>query len=135
MAAEVAVRQGFGTIVLDIRRGDGPKSAFHYTMATIAATERSLKERPGLVGAVQRAMQRAHAALAHDLSLATKVGRNLFPAAEAELIAELIRRDLPFYDTRILPEDFASLDRFACDMGLKTGEASYQNIVAHGNSG
>ena len=32
MGAEVAVRRGVGTVVLDVRRGDGPKKCFNYTM-------------------------------------------------------------------------------------------------------
>src|SRR6185312_2334722 len=39
MAAEVAVRNGAGTIVLDARRGDGPKACFNYTMASVATRE------------------------------------------------------------------------------------------------
>ncbi len=31
MGAEVAQRSGAGTLVLDIRRGDGPKACFNYT--------------------------------------------------------------------------------------------------------
>src|SRR5215471_3784990 len=34
MGAEVAVRRGVGTVVLDVRRGDGPKPCFNYTMAS-----------------------------------------------------------------------------------------------------
>ena len=37
MGAEIAVRSGVGTLVLDVRRGDGPKEGFNYTMATLAA--------------------------------------------------------------------------------------------------
>src|SRR3977135_3194529 len=33
MGAEVAVRRGIGTLVLDVRRGDGAKPCFDYTMA------------------------------------------------------------------------------------------------------
>ena len=33
-----------------------------------------------------------------NVARATEVGRKLFPPSEAELIAELIRRDLPYYD-------------------------------------
>src|SRR6516225_12106292 len=29
MGAEIAVRRGVGTVVLDVRRGDGPKGCFH----------------------------------------------------------------------------------------------------------
>src|SRR5580700_9133838 len=39
MGTEVAVRRGIGTVVLDVRRGDGPKGCFNYTMASIATTE------------------------------------------------------------------------------------------------
>src|SRR5579862_4829687 len=38
--AEVAVRRGVGTIVLDVRRGDGPAGCFNYTMSALAATDR-----------------------------------------------------------------------------------------------
>src|SRR3954471_2762121 len=39
MGAEVAVRRGIGKVVLDVRRGDGPKACFNYTMASIATTK------------------------------------------------------------------------------------------------
>ena len=99
MGAEVAVRRGIGTVVLDVRRGDGPKPCFNYTMASIATTDRLIARharRRGRRGV--RAIVETQAALKEDLGLATGVGRKLFPPAEAELIAELIRRDLPYYD-------------------------------------
>jgi len=133
MAAEVAVRESDGTVVLDIRRGDGPAAAFHYTFASIAATDRALTGNPGLAGAVERAIRRTHALLRDDLTLATKVGRKLFPAAEAELIAELIRRDLPFYDSSISQDDVTGLNRFAREMGLPSGEPAYRDVVASGD--
>src|SRR5207247_4240688 len=40
MGAEMAVRRGVGTMVLDVRRGDEPKACFNYTMASIATTDR-----------------------------------------------------------------------------------------------
>ena len=40
MGTEVAVQRGVGTVVLDVRRGDGPKPCFNYTMASIAASDR-----------------------------------------------------------------------------------------------
>src|SRR5262249_57634884 len=36
MATEIAVTSGFGTIVLDVRRGDGPLGCFDYTMPVLA---------------------------------------------------------------------------------------------------
>jgi ABC-type nitrate/sulfonate/bicarbonate transport system substrate-binding protein len=46
MGAEVAVRRGAGTVVLDVRRGDGPKSCFDYTMASIATSDRLIERSP-----------------------------------------------------------------------------------------
>src|SRR6516164_1843010 len=39
MGAELAVRRGSGTVVLDVRRGDGPKACFDHTWPAIAATD------------------------------------------------------------------------------------------------
>src|SRR6202048_4910254 len=46
MGAEVAVRRSVGSIVLDVRRGDGPKPCFNYTMGRLAATGRLLATSP-----------------------------------------------------------------------------------------
>src|SRR5258707_14447365 len=43
MGTEVAVRRGVGTVVLDVRRGDGPKPCFNYTIATTATTDRLIQ--------------------------------------------------------------------------------------------
>ena len=56
MGTEVAVRRGVGTIVLDVRRGDGPKPCFNYTMASVAATERLIDGSPGVAAAAVRAI-------------------------------------------------------------------------------
>src|SRR4051812_42529649 len=101
MGAEVAVQRGVGTVVLDVRRGDGPAGSFNYTMASIATTQALVERRPETASAAIRAIMKTHAALKRDVTLATAVGRKLFPPSEAELIAELIRRDLPHYDTAI----------------------------------
>jgi NitT/TauT family transport system substrate-binding protein len=39
MGTEVAVRRGVGTVVLDVRRGDGPKPCFNFTMSALATTD------------------------------------------------------------------------------------------------
>src|SRR5215468_6976225 len=96
MGAEVAVRRGVGTVVLDVRRGDGPKPCFNYTMASLAATDRLIDASPDTAAAAIRAIVRTHSALRADPARAAAVGRRLFPPAEAELITELIRRDLPY---------------------------------------
>jgi ABC-type nitrate/sulfonate/bicarbonate transport system substrate-binding protein len=88
MGAEVAVRQGVGSIVLDVRRGDGPRACFNYTMASLAATDRLLEAAPQTAAAALRAIAKTHAALKSDPELATAIGRKLFPPAQAELDAE-----------------------------------------------
>jgi ABC-type nitrate/sulfonate/bicarbonate transport system substrate-binding protein len=80
-----------------VRRGDGPAEAFFYTLPVVAVTDRMIQNSPETVAAVARAVAASQAALRKDVSLATLVGRKLFPAMEAELIGDLIARDLPFY--------------------------------------
>src|SRR5215831_3862264 len=96
MGAEVAVRRGVGTIVLDVRSGDGPKACFNFTAATIATTDRLIERSPDTAAAVVRAMVKTHAALKENVARATEVGKKLFPPSEAAMIAALIRRDLPY---------------------------------------
>jgi NitT/TauT family transport system substrate-binding protein len=130
MGAEVAVRRGVGTVVLDVRRGDGPKSCFNYTMASIATSDRLIERSPAVAGAAVRAIGRTHAALKKDVARATEIGRKLFPPAEADLIAELIRRDLPYYDTTISREFVAGMNRFARQVGILSGDVPYEKVVA-----
>src|SRR5215510_9557540 len=130
MGAEVAVKRGVGTVVLDVRRGDGPKPCFNYTMASIATTDRLIERSPGIAAAAARAIVKTHAALKQDVSLATGIGKKLFPPSEAELIAELIRRDLPYYDPTISPEFVAGMNAFARDIGILKDEAPYDRVVS-----
>jgi ABC-type nitrate/sulfonate/bicarbonate transport system substrate-binding protein len=135
MGAEVAVRSGAGTVVLDVRRGDGPKACFNYTMASIAATDRLIEQSPEVAAAAVRAIVKTHAALKADVSRAAEVGRKLFPPSEAELIAELIRHDLPYYDATISPEVVAGMNAFARDLGILNGDMPYEKVVATQFSG
>jgi NitT/TauT family transport system substrate-binding protein len=130
MGAEVAVRRGVGSIVLDIRRGDGPKPCFNYTMASVATSDRLIEAAPAMAAAAIRAVAKTHAALKNDLTLATTVGRKLFPPMEAELIAELVRRDLPYYDIAISDSFVAGMNAFARDLGILQGDVPYAQIVA-----
>jgi NitT/TauT family transport system substrate-binding protein len=130
MGTEVAVRRGAGTVVLDVRRGDGPKPCFNYTMASIATTDQLIKRSPDAAAAAVRAIVNTHAALKTDPARATEVGRKLFPPSEAELIAELIRRDLPYYDASISPAFVAGMNQFSRDVGILTGDVTYEDIVA-----
>ncbi|HXP30131.1 MAG TPA: ABC transporter substrate-binding protein [Stellaceae bacterium] len=135
MGAEVAVRRGIGTIILDVRRGDGPKACFNYTMAALAATDRLIAHSSAAAAAAVRAIVRTHEALKENPARATEIGRMLFPPEEAELIAELIRRDLPFYDATISESFVAGMNRFARDLGILRGEVPYEAVVATQFSG
>jgi ABC-type nitrate/sulfonate/bicarbonate transport system substrate-binding protein len=130
MGAEVAVRRGVGTVVLDVRRGDGPKACFNYTCAAVAATQRLIDNSSETAAAAVRAIVATQAALKQDVTLATEVGRKLFPPTEAELIAELIRRDLPFYDASISRTFVAGMNRFARDLGILGLDVPYEEVVA-----
>jgi ABC-type nitrate/sulfonate/bicarbonate transport system substrate-binding protein len=130
MGAEVAVRRGVGTVVLDVRRGDGPKPCFDYTMASIATTDRLIERSGETAAAAVRAMVKAQAALKANVARATDIGRKLFPPSEAELIAELIRRDLPYYDASISPGFVAGMNQFSRDVGILKGDVPYERVVA-----
>jgi ABC-type nitrate/sulfonate/bicarbonate transport system substrate-binding protein len=133
MAAEVAIRSGAGTLVIDARRGDGPKTAFGFTFSAVAATDRLLQERPEAGAAAQRAIDRVHAALREEPERAAEVGRRIFPPAEAALIAELVRRDGPYYDAAITPAAIASLNAFARRMGILQGDPPHVRVVWTGS--
>ncbi len=130
MGAEVAVRRGIGTVVIDVRRGDGPKSCFNYTAATIAATDALIAGAPDRVAAAVRAIVKTQAALKADVTRAATVGNALFPPSEAALIVELIRRDLPYYDATLSREFVAGMSDFARRQGILDGEVAYEQIVA-----
>jgi ABC-type nitrate/sulfonate/bicarbonate transport system substrate-binding protein len=130
MGAELAVRDGIGTVVIDVRRGDGPAEAFHYTMPAIATTDRLIAERPDAAAGVVRAIVKTQKALKRDIELATKVGRKLYPQREAELIAGVVARDLPFYDPRIAESSIDKIKRYSRAVGLLSGDPGYHDIVA-----
>jgi ABC-type nitrate/sulfonate/bicarbonate transport system substrate-binding protein len=130
MGAEIAVRRGVGNIVLDIRRGDGPPPAFNYTMSSLAATDRLIETTPEVAAAAVRAMVKTQAALKSDPGRATAVGERLFPTEAAALIAELVRRDLPYYDASISPEFVAGMNRFCRDVGILEADVPYERVVA-----
>ena len=128
MGAEVAVRNGIGTLVLDARR-DGSEEAKGYTFPALVATQKLIDENPGAAAAAVRAVMNAQRALKEDPERATAVGRKLFPPTEASLIAELIRRDLPFYDPAISKKTVDSMNRFAQDLGILSAPVHYRQVV------
>src|SRR5688572_2707991 len=130
MGAEMAVRGGVGTLVLDARRGDGPAAARDYTFAAFVTTQKAIEQRPDVVEGAVRALIGAQQALKRDPARATEAARRLFPAAEAGLIAELIRRDAPFYDPAISARSVAALNEFARNLGLLSAAPAYDKVVA-----
>jgi len=129
MAAEIAVRNGTGTLVLDARRGDGPPGARDYTFPALVTAQKKIEEEPKVVEAAVRALVAAQRALKLDPERATAVGRKLFPEAEAGLIAELIRRDAPFYDPAISPKSVEAMNRFARDIGILSAFVPFEAVV------
>lgn len=130
MGAEVAVRRGIGTVVLDVRRGDGPSAAHYYTFPALITTDKKIEKEPEAVASAIRAVIKAQKALRENTSRATEVGQKIFPPTEAELIAELIKRDLPYYDPVISEDVVTKMNRFAQDVGLLSRSVPYNQVVA-----
>jgi ABC-type nitrate/sulfonate/bicarbonate transport system substrate-binding protein len=126
----VAVRQGTGRIILDVRRGLAPAAAMGYTFAALVTRSDLFASQPEMAAAVVRGLVRAHAQLRADPGVATSIGEKVFPPMEATIIAELVRRDVPYYDATVSEESFASLQRFAAAMGLLGVAAPYDRVVA-----
>jgi NitT/TauT family transport system substrate-binding protein len=130
MGTEVAVRRGVGTVVLDVRRGDGPRGCFDYTFSALATSDELLTTRPDTASAAVRAIAKTLAAFKRDPNRATDAARRVFPPSETALIAELIRRDLPYYDPAIPKAAIVGMNRFARALGLIDSDSDYEQIVA-----
>jgi ABC-type nitrate/sulfonate/bicarbonate transport system substrate-binding protein len=128
MGAEVAVRSGVGTLVLDARR-EGTAEMKGYTFPALVTSEKLIREKPDAARAAVKAVQSAQKALKEDPNRATAIGRKLFPPTEAAMIAELIRRDLPFYDSFISEKNVMSMNQFARSLGLLSKPVSYEEVV------
>ena len=132
MGAEIAVTRGVGTVVLDPRRGLGPAPAFNYTQPVFATTDALIERDPESVAAAVRAIVNVQKALKADVSLATEVGRRSFPEAETALIAQVVERDLPYYDAAITEEFVSGMNAFGRDMGLLGGKPAFDDVVSTG---
>jgi NitT/TauT family transport system substrate-binding protein len=128
MGAEVAVRENIGSVVLDARR-EGTAEMKGYTFPALVCRADT---NPKMAKAARQAVISAQKALREDPGRASAVGQRLFPAQEASLIAELIRRDAPFYDATISRESVESMNRFARDLGLLSRQVSYEDVVWKG---
>ena len=130
MATELAVTSGVGTVVLDVRRGDGPPGAFDMTMPVLATTDRLIAHSPDAAAAALRALVAAQTLLKADPAHAAEVGEKRFPPREAGLIAGIVRRDLPFYDAAITEKSMSAINAFARGVGVLKGDVPYADIVA-----
>jgi ABC-type nitrate/sulfonate/bicarbonate transport system substrate-binding protein len=130
MATEIAVGRGVGTVVLDVRRGDGPPGCFDYTFGALATTAALVERSPETAAAAVRALVAAQTALKADVSRATSIGDKRFPPREAGLIAGIVARDLPYYDAAIGDTAIAGVNGFARDLGLLDREIARSDIVA-----
>jgi len=128
MGAEIAVREGVGTVVFDARR-QGTEEVKGYTFPALLCTEKMVRERPQLAMTARQAVTEAQRVLKREPERATEIGRKLFPPQEAELIAELIRRDAPFYDPAITAPTIDSMNQFARSLGLLARKVTYKDLV------
>ncbi len=130
LGSETAVRRGIGQVVVDVRRGDGPPGAGHYTFAALATTDALIARAPERVAAVVRAVVKAQRVLKADPARATEVGRRRFPPDAAGVIAAVVERDLSFYEPVITEEAVGRMNAFARATGLLASPVAYEDVVA-----
>jgi ABC-type nitrate/sulfonate/bicarbonate transport system substrate-binding protein len=135
MGTEVAVRSGAGTVVIDVRRGDGPAVARGYTFPALVTSDKKIAESPDEVAAAARAVVQVQHMLKQDPGLARQIGEKRFPAEEAALITGLIERDIPYYDPSISEDTVIEMNRFAHGIGLLSQPVGYDQVVATQFSG
>jgi ABC-type nitrate/sulfonate/bicarbonate transport system substrate-binding protein len=129
LRADQGVKRGIAKILLDVRRGDGPPAARHWTFPALATTERLVKEHPDIAAGAVRAIVKTQRALQSDQQLAVKAEQRLFPE-EASLIAYEVARDAPFYNPTITEEMVAHISRFAREIGALEGEVRHDELIA-----
>jgi NitT/TauT family transport system substrate-binding protein len=132
LGSETAVRRGVGKILADVRRGDGPPAARHYTFSALVTTEALITRDLAQVAAAVRAIVRVQRVLRVDPQQAADVGRRRFPPDAAAMIATLVEQDLPFYEPAIAEPTVAALNGFAHSVGLLTAAVRYEQVVATG---
>jgi ABC-type nitrate/sulfonate/bicarbonate transport system substrate-binding protein len=121
---------GIAKLHLDLRRGDGPPGARYYNFAALTVRESLIDEYPEVAAGAIRAIVKAQKALKANPSISTEIGRRLFPADEAELIAGLIERDAPFYDAEISRDAVDGLMNFAKRSGVTKDAVPFDDLVA-----
>jgi ABC-type nitrate/sulfonate/bicarbonate transport system substrate-binding protein len=132
MRLALAEKAGLAKVHIDTRRGDGPVGTNYYNFAALTVTDELIGKEPEVAAAAVRAIVATQKALAADPSLARKVGDELFPGDEAELMPTLIARDAPFYQAEITQEAVDGLNRFALANKLIEQPLAYDELVASG---
>jgi ABC-type nitrate/sulfonate/bicarbonate transport system substrate-binding protein len=130
MGAETAVSRGVGKVLIDVRRGDDPGEVRFFTFAGMTTTNGFIAREPEAIGAAVRAIVKAQKALRADPSLARAVGRQTFPPDAAELIANVVARDVEFYDPVISETAVEKMNRFARLVGHLSRPMRYEDVVA-----
>jgi ABC-type nitrate/sulfonate/bicarbonate transport system substrate-binding protein len=130
MRVALGEKLGVAKLHLDLRRGDGPPGARFYNFPALTVNERLIEKHPDVAASAVRAIVKTQKALIADPSLAAGVGERVFPPDEAPLIAELIRRDTPFYQAHIAREAVEGLNKFAIGIGLISQAVPYDRLVA-----
>ena len=130
LGSETAVRRGVGKIVVDVRRGDGPPGAGHYTFSALIVTEALIERSFEQVAAAVRAIVKAQRTLRANPARATEVGQRRFPAAASEMIAALVERDLPFYDPTVHEEAVRATNEFSRALGLLSEPVAYGQVAS-----
>jgi len=130
MGGETAIGNGAGKILIDVRRGDDPAEIRFCTFAGMATTDAFIAREPEAMAAAVRAIVKAQKALRADPSLAGEVGRRKFPKDAAALIANVVARDVEFYDPVITEEMVLKMNRFAQSVGHLSGPVPYEQVVA-----
>src|SRR5262245_8113836 len=130
MGGETATSSGAGKIHIDVRRGDDPAEIRFCTFAGMATTDEFIAREPEAIAAAVRAIVKAQKALRADPSLAREVGGRKFPRDAAELIANVIARDVAFYDPVITEEMISKMNDFAQSVGQLSHSVPYEDVVA-----
>jgi NitT/TauT family transport system substrate-binding protein len=129
LGAENSIRDGVGELVLDVRRGVGPATAFDYTFPALVTSQTAVDRDPELMRAGVRAVVNVQAALRQDVGLARKVGDRLFPTSEAAMIEDVVARDLPYYTPHISQKTFDGLVKFTQARKLLQQPVTYEEAI------
>jgi ABC-type nitrate/sulfonate/bicarbonate transport system substrate-binding protein len=130
MGAETAVSRGVGKVLIDVRRGDDPGEVRYFTFAGMASTDAFIEREPNVVAAAVRAIVKAQQALRAEPNLAREVGERKFPPDAAALIANVVSRDVEFYNPAIGEAAVEKMNRFAQSVGHLAGPVAYDRVAA-----